>query len=292
MLWLIPVGVMAISTASILIRLTPADPAAIAFWRLAFATAITGGLMALRGARPAGAPLGWSALSGAFLAAHFLTWIPSLFMTTVAASTTLVNLHPIFMLALSRKLREEVTPAAAAGVLTAVAGAVLITFTPGGLEGNLLALAGAAAFAGYLAVGKRARATAGTLEYTFVAYGFAALFSLGTAAALGRPLLYGPDVYLMLALIAMVPMLLGHTVFNYLLGRYRAVTVAASTLGEPVGATALAALVLGQTPGGAARLGPVEVPTEALGVAATLAGIAVVIWDEAKGVKAGRQSRP
>lgn len=287
MLWLVAVGVLAISSASILIRMTPADPVAITFWRLAFATAITGFLAAARGARPARAPLGLSALSGAFLAAHFLAWVPSLFLTTVAASTTLVNLHPVFMLALSRRLRERVTAATAAGVLTAVGGAVLVTFTPGGLEGNLLALAGAAAFAGYLAVGKRVRASVGTLEYTTAAYGFAALFSLAAALALGRPLLYGPDVYLMMALIAMVPMMMGHTVFNYLLGRYRAVTVAASTLGEPVGATALAALVLGQTPSGAARLGPVELPTEALGVAATLAGIALVVLDEAKAVKAG-----
>jgi hypothetical protein len=48
-LWLLPVGVLAISSASILIRLTPADPVAITFWRLAFATFIVFAAGAVKG---------------------------------------------------------------------------------------------------------------------------------------------------------------------------------------------------------------------------------------------------
>jgi drug/metabolite transporter (DMT)-like permease len=132
-LWLLPVGVLAISSASILIRLTPADPVAITFWRLAFATFIVLAAGAVKGLElPRGRDLTFSLLSGVFLAVHFLSWIPSLFLTTVAASTTLVNIHPVVMLFLSKALGERINKTTAAGVLAATAGALLITFSPGG----------------------------------------------------------------------------------------------------------------------------------------------------------------
>lgn len=273
---------MAISSASVLIRLTPADPIAITFWRLAFATAAVLTLGLVRGLElPRGRALTYSALSGVFLAAHFLSWIPSLFLTTVAASTTLVNVHPLFMLPLSKRLGERVGRGTAVGAAVAVAGSVLITLSPGGLLGNLLALAGALSFAGYLAVGRLVRAAVGTLGYTAVSYGVAALISLAVGLALGVNLTnYSGYTFAMFLLIASVPMMAGHTVFNYLLGRYRAVTIAVATLGEPVGAALLAAAVLGEVPaGGPAVFG---IPVQAVGVAVTLVGLALVVREELK----------
>ena len=86
----------------------------------------------------------------------------------------------------------------------------------------------------------------------------------------------------MFLLIASVPMMLGHTIFNYLLGRYRAVTIAASTLGEPVGAAALAFLILGEVPTGFVDVFNIHVPLEAVGVVATLTGLFLVIREEVK----------
>ncbi len=284
MIWLIAVGVLAISSAAILIRLTPADPIAITFWRLAISTLIVLSTAALRPFKmPSGSALVMSTAAGVLLAIHFLSWIPSLFLTTVAASTTLVNIHPVFMLFLSRAVGERVNLQTAVGVLTATAGAVTVTLTPGGLLGNLLALVGALSFAGYLTLGRLARAAVGTLSYVVVAYGTAALTALAVGAAAGVNLIhYDMYTFAMFLLIASVPMMLGHTIFNYLLGRYRAVTIAASTLGEPVGATLLAALILGEVPTGWTQLGPLEVPLLAVGIAATLTGVAMVIWEEIK----------
>jgi drug/metabolite transporter (DMT)-like permease len=87
----------------------------------------------------------------------------------------------------------------------------------------------------------------------------------------------------MFLLIASIPMMMGHTVFNYLLGRYRAVTIAASTLGEPIGATLLAVPILGEVPTGTVTLGAgVALPLQAIGIAATLLGLFVVIREEIK----------
>ena len=77
----------------------------------------------------------------------------------------------------------------------------------------------------------------------------------------------------------------GHTVFNYLLGKYRAITVATSVLGEPVGATLLAALLLGETPAGYVETPVGALPLQAVGIAATLVGILLVVWEE---IKTGR----
>jgi drug/metabolite transporter (DMT)-like permease len=285
---LLPVGVLAISSASILIRLTPADPLTIAFWRLAFATSIVLAVGAVKGLElPRGRCLTYSLISGVFLAVHFLSWIPSLFLTTVAAGTTLVNIHPIVMLLLSRSLGERINRATAAGVLVATVGAILITFSPGGLLGDLLAVVGALSFAGYLAIGRVVRASVGTLGYVAVAYGAAALVSLGVGLALRVNLVnYDWHTFFMFLLIASIPMMLGHTVFNYLLGRYRAVTIAASTLGEPIGATLLAALVLGESPMGDAVFDlfgvSVTLPLQAIGIVVTLLGLFAVVREEIK----------
>lgn len=82
-----------------------------------------------------------------------------------------------------------------------------------------------------------------------------------------------------------MPMMLGHTVFNHLLGGHRAVTIAASTLGEPVGATLLAIPILGEAPRGAVHvatplLGSLEIPLQALGILITLLGLVFVVREE------------
>lgn len=290
MLWLLPVGILAISSAAILIRLTPADPLAITFWRLAFATLIVLLIGVWRGLElPRGRALAYSIASGLFLAVHFLSWIPSLFLTTVAASTTLVNIHPIFMLALSRRIGERVSGTTVAGVAVAVLGSVLITFSPGGFAGNILAIIGALSFAGYLALGRIIRLSVGTFGYVAVAYGVASLVSLVAAVLLRANLTqYDAHTFLMFLLIASIPMMLGHTVFNYLLGKHRAITIAVSTLGEPVGATLLAVPILGELPRGTVRaelpsVGPLEIPVEAIGIVLTLIGLLFVIREEIKG---------
>lgn len=287
MLWLLPIGVLAIASASILIRLTPADPVAITFWRLFLATVMVFALGMWRGfTLPSARAAAYSAASGLLLAIHFLSWIPSLFLTTVAASTTLVNIHPVVLLLISRLIREKVGLSSAVGVAAATAGALMITFSPGGLLGNLLAIVGALAFAGYIALGRLVRQEANTWGYTLVAYGTASLVALlfGLAAK-SNLFAYDWRVFVMFLLVASVPMMMGHTVFNYLLGRYRAVTIAASTLGEPVGAALLALAVLGEAPTG--YVGPV--PLQALGVATTLVGISLVVREE---VKRGDSGKP
>ena len=71
---------------------------------------------------------------------------------------------------------------------------------------------------------------------------------------------------LWIALLALVPQLLGHTSFNWALRWLPASLVAVALLGEPIGSSALAFVLLREVPG----------PVTLAGAALILAGIAVV----------------
>jgi drug/metabolite transporter (DMT)-like permease len=181
---------------------------------------------------------------------HFWTWIASLRFTTVASSVLLVNLRPIFVWALAAAwLHERPGPRERWGIALAVLGATLIGvgdshLSLGALGGDLLAVAGALAAAGYSVIGRRVRQTIGVWRYVNVVYGIAGV-CLGAIALLGRSPLTGFAArdWAVFAALAAGPMLVGHTGMNYSLKHFRATTVNVAGLAEPVGATVIAWLL-------------------------------------------------
>lgn len=226
----------------------------------------------------------WMIGAGVFLAIHFVTWITSLEYTTVASSVVLVSLSPVVVaIAAPILLREPLTPRVLGGIVVALLGSGIVglsdacTWPPlqcrlegGGrlpLVGNLLALTGAVMVAGYFMVGRRVRSRFSLPVYIAFVYGAAALVCLLIVAATGLPLLgYSPRTYLWMALVAIIPQLIGHSSFNWALRYLPTAVVTVTTLGEPIGSTILAYLLLG------------EVPTwiKIAGGSLILAGIAVV----------------
>src|SRR5437868_5808223 len=108
---LLTMGVVAVSFSAIFIREAHAGGIAIALYRNAFSAAMVLPLaLALRWneLRALRAPqIGIAVLSGVILALHFATWIPSVKLTSVAASVTLVTASPIFVAAGARALFDE-----------------------------------------------------------------------------------------------------------------------------------------------------------------------------------------
>jgi drug/metabolite transporter (DMT)-like permease len=99
----------------------------------------------------------------------------------------------------------------------------------------------------------------------------AAVLALGSVAV-GVPLVgYDARMMLLFAVIALVPMIFGHTLYNWALRWVSAPVVSISLLGEPVGASILAFLVLGEAPG----------PLAMIGGAVTLAGILICAYKPA-----------
>lgn len=284
-----------ISTASVLVRLAGVHGFAAATWRLVLGAVLTIALLialqrgpgSLRTASPR--DLALMAASGVALALHFGLWMMSLHHLSVAASVTIVDSYPAILALVGRIVFGELyTHKQLIGAALAMAGVAALAFhasseglaPPGGdpLLGSILSFLGMLAVASYFTIGKGLRGRYTTLEYTSVVYATAALVAAGVSVFWGIQLYgYNPDTYLYLILLALLPMLGGHTLINYALGRLSLLAATVPVLGEPVGASILAWIILGE---------PVT-PEEAVLMAITLGGIALVLLGE----EGGRRDR-
>ena len=213
------------------------------------------------------------------LALHFWSWNSSISLTSVAASVVLVNTQPVVVALLSVVwLREQPTRRQWTGIAIAMLGALIVaspsfassasdaTAHPRALLGNMLALGGAITAAIYFVAGRRLRASLDLWPYVGLVYGTCFLVLLVLSVVAGAPLAPQPARELAIfAALAAGPMLLGHTGLNWALKHSPAYVVNLTLLGEPLGATIIAALLPGIR----------EVPTPAtlLGGGVVLAGI-------------------
>lgn len=262
------IGVLAVSTASTFIRLAQASipSLAVAAWRLTIASLLLAPL-ALTRCRAEWRALsrrqwGWAIASGVILAIHFYTWITSLELTSVAASVVLVTTAPLFVAVISHfVLDERLTLPVIIGLVVALVGSIVIgvgDLSGGGhqLAGDGLALIGAVAVALYMLIGRSLRARLSLLGYIFPVYGTAALTLMSLALLSGTPLTgYPSRVWLWLALMALIPQIVGHSSLNWALGHLPATYVSLSVLLEPIGSTLLAWLILAEPPTWAAVIG-------------------------------------
>jgi drug/metabolite transporter (DMT)-like permease len=251
------VAVLAMSWAGPLVRFTTAPALAVSAWRLLFSTAFILCVLAFRPAAWRGVHLGprdlaLATLAGALLALHFWTWIASLSFTTVASSVVLVSMQPLFVAVLSvTLLRERPARAQWAGIGVAVAGAAIIGWGDFGLGsralfGDALALIGAVFAAGYYVIGRALRPRLDLWLYIGLVYGIAAvLLVIVVAVRADVPLVgYTPRDWLIFAALAAGPMMIGHTGVNYALRYVPAYLANLVTLGEPIGATLIAWLLV------------------------------------------------
>ncbi len=270
------VGVAGASTASIFIRYAQgyAPSLVIAAYRLGLATLVLLPILLTRERDSLRSlnrrQVGLSLLSGVFLAIHFGTWITSLAYTSVASSVVLVSMAPLFVaMASPLVLHEMVSPRLLIGMGLALLGTLAIGFNDactwqagvvcpsaaallagGAAKGDLLALVGAVAVAGYMLIGRALRSELRLLPYISLTYGSSALVLLATVAWLRLPMLgYPLPAYGWFALLALIPQLLAHSTYNWALRYLSAAYVSVSLLGEPVGSSLLALLLLGETPG-------------------------------------------
>ena len=256
------VSIAAVSTASILIRLSEAAPLTLATYRMVLSTLMlapfyvkSGGVRRFR-EMDGGRRLSLMGV-GVVLAVHFASWITSLSLTSVASSVIFVHIDPIFVAVVSHfLLGEKVRPRTVLGIAVAFAGATMIAWGDlgsggGSLYGDALALLGGVMLGVYILGGRYLRQSLDLVSYVTPVYATAAVVLLASSLALGAPLGgYPLGEYLIFLALALVPMIFGHTVYNWALRYVSAPIVSISLLGEPVGASILAYLFLGESPGG------------------------------------------
>ena len=270
------IGLVSVSTASIFIRFAQeeAPSIAIAALRLIFATVLIAPI-AIKSNFKEIISLSRKEyclilFSGFFLALHFASWISSLEYTSIASSVVLVSTGPLWVAILSPLLpQENFKKISFIGIFIAIIGGIVITLGDSNyiqmnssisffqsqlnqrsMIGNLLALSGAISVTGYLLIGRFLRVRISLLTYIFMVYGIAALFlSLLMIVTSISPFGYSSITYLWIFLIALVPQVIGHSTYNWALKFLPASLVAILTLGEPIGTTILAMIILGEFPG-------------------------------------------
>lgn len=256
------VGSIAIGFAAIFFRLAgDVDPLLSSAMRLAIAaTALSPFVVGAMQRGTLTAKVRRSAvIAGALYGLHFGAWVASLALTSVAASVTLVTATPL-LLALIGLARRQDRPTRAQGWAIAITtlgvatiGAADASLGAEALLGDALALLGAVAMALYLLVARELGDALEPLAFSGLAAGVGAL-ALALAAAmgfaLGAPTLANLDAGALgwIAMSALIPQLVGHTLLTRALRRATPTVVGLATCAEPVISTVLAIPILGERP--------------------------------------------
>ena len=264
---MIVLGVIGISLSSIFVKFSTAPAAVTAAWRRLWTVALMTPVVWGRGAvRRELLGVKWplaalSALSGLFLAIHFVLWFESLNRTSVASSTTIVCTEVIWVcLGWWLFMGGRIPGKALAAIGVTVVGSVVIAFADSGskghLSGDILALLAAVSVAGYTLIGRAVRSDTSTAVYTYLVYTVCALVLVLTCVFQGQALLgHGSSPIWVGLALAVFSTILGHSIFSWCLKYFSPAFVSASKLCEPVGAAALAALIFGQIPSAMQLLG-------------------------------------
>lgn len=251
-------GVIGISTGSIFARFADASPIVISFYRSGIAAAVMAPLVFARHRQELFGlqrkDLLRVILAGTFLALHFSTWITSLFYTSIASSVVIVETIPVWTAILAPFItRDRVSRLTWTGIILSFLGVLVISagdlsIGNKALFGDMLALLGAWFATLYFLTGRVVRAKVSLPVYTFICYGAAALLLLVVIVAAGLPLKgFSTCTWTAFIGMALVSQILGHSSYNWSLRYLSASLVAVALLGEPIGATLLAWLLLGET---------------------------------------------
>lgn len=274
------VAICAVSTSAILVRWSSAPSLIKAFYRVLFTIIILTPITLRRHGedfhRLSRRDLIGACIAGIALAFHFGAWFESLDWTSVAASVTIVQSQPVFVaIGAVLFLGEAVSTRTSTGIAIALAGILVMSIgeittgagtTSLSLYGNALAIVGALMAAVYVLAGRALRQRVALLPYVTVVYVVCALALFGFVLVGNHPLVgYPPKEWLLFLGMAVGPGIFGHTVINWALAHVKSSVVSVSLLGEPVGSTLLALVLLGEIP---------DTPT-VLGGAIVLGGIVI-----------------
>ncbi|EEL22997.1 MULTISPECIES: DMT family transporter [Bacillus] len=253
-------GVFALSTSAIFVKLADAPAAIIAFYRLLFATVILLPLLLFNKRNRnelktlSKKQWGFGFLSGLFLATHYVLWFESLRYTSVASSTVIVTLQPLFSMVGGYFLfKERFTKGAVIGCFIAISGSIVIGWqdfqiSGDALYGDILAFMAAGIITAYFFISQHIRKDLSLIPYSVISYGSSACF-LGIFAYMQQQsfIHYATQTWLSFIGLAFIATILGQTIFNWLLKWMSATVISMSILGETIGTCVLAYFILSET---------------------------------------------
>ena len=212
-------------------------------------------------------------LIGLIAALHFICFIAAFSFTTIAQAVAITYTAPIFVTLFSVIfLKESVSGRKWLGVVVAVVGIAIMTGLESRMDrrmalGDLLALGAAITYALYSIAGRSQRERYGLFTYAGTVYGIAALFALPAAALSFTPVGVTTGSWLAVFLAGLLPLGIGHTLYNAALRRTHATVVSLIATQEVTGGVILGMLFFSQMPQ----------PNEIVGIVVSLVGIALVL---------------
>lgn len=280
---ILAIGVISVSTSAILVKVSSAPSGILAFYRLFFTVLLMSPVFFLKYVKELKliTVRDWmfSILAGVFLAFHFILWFESLHYTSVASSTVLVTLQPLFaFIGAYLFFQEKLTPKALLSAVLAVAGSFIISWgdfriSGSALWGDILALIACALITGYLLFGQTIRKRLSLMTYTYLVYVISSivllLYVMIQSESLGP---YPKEDWIYFLLLAIIPTLLGHTLFNWSLKWLSTSTISMAILFEPIGASLLAYWLLGEK----------VLMTQVLGGMVIMTGVTLFLIEERK----------
>lgn len=250
----------------LLVRLADTGPVASAFWRMALAAPLLLALALAR--RDIGArlpvrrlPFGLAFVAGAFFAADLAAWHLGIVRTTTANATLFANTTAFMLAGWAILVRgERPAPATSRALLMALAGALLLMgssarLSPDNLLGDLLSLAAAAFYTGYLLVIMRLRDRLTTATVLGLSTLSSAILLL--PVALLEPAAFWPSDWQPLVALAVSSQLVGQGLMVLASGRLPAFIVGIGLLVQPLVSAIAGWLAFDEVPGPAQLLGAV-----------------------------------
>lgn len=192
-------------------------------------------------------------LGGVVLATHFILWFESFQQTSVMSTVFIVGLHPVlFLIASAFIFKERFSLGTLISVFIAIIGGAIILFgdfdsSSKMFKGDLFAIGALLTLVIYYLLGHRTRKHLSLITYSTIISSVAFLTLLIYNLAKQVDMTgYAPKQWLIFVILATVPTFLGTFLFGWSLKWLKAATVSLGMLIEPIGATLLAYLILGE----------------------------------------------
>jgi len=279
------IGVLSLSTSAIFVRLANAPSSIAAFYRLFFTVLMLFPFLAFNKSNREELLLlskkEWSLgiLSGLFLALHYVLWFESLRYTSVASSTVIVTLQPLFSIVGGFFLfKERISKKALMGCFIAIIGCMIIGWgdfqvSSQALFGDLLAFIAAGVITAYFFTGQYLRKNLSVVPYSMLGYTssavFLALYAMSQQVSFFS---YSTQVWGLFIGLAFVATILGQFIFNWLLKWLSTTVISMSIMGETIGAACLSYLILNES---------ISL-LQATGIVIILLGIGIFLLNSAK----------
>ena len=247
-------ALISVSSTSLIVRVLPSVPAlTMAFWRMLIASALLWSYSFFKKPKPLNKKsFGRVAIAGFFLGLHFACFFWGVRNTSIANATLLGNTSPVFTVVLTFLIYKSISKKVFFSLLMALAGVVLIQKSEININsttfiGNMVSLVSGLCIAIVYMVAKNIRKENDTIAYGRSLFFFSAI-TIGLVCFFANVSLFSFETKDLpwFLFLGFVPSILGHNSLNYALKFLSPTAIASIPLGEPIIASFLGWVLLGE----------------------------------------------